>query len=327
MLNVAVERYLLECLGLKANISPWAQAGRLPFYLQDAYEFASIELLGAAYVLLMPRDARLSASELRKRMDTLAELTGAEGIFVAAAMSSSERKRLIDQHVPFIVPGNQLYLPDIGIDLREYFRSRRRPADKGLTPATQALLISALLQPWRPEVHPAELGARFGYTAMTLSRAVKELEAVGLAEVVGKGRERWLHFLDGPRAIWMQALPLLRSPVKKSVWLWPDRLPRQLEHARLAGESALASMTLLSEPKTPVQAISADQWKVMQQQGVEELPANESGALALQVWSYSPELVEGAHVVDPLSLLLSLRDEHDERVRQAMDELEEQLPW
>ncbi len=30
----------------------------------------------------------------------------------------------IAQKVPFIVPGNQLYLPDLGLDLREYFRQR-----------------------------------------------------------------------------------------------------------------------------------------------------------------------------------------------------------
>jgi hypothetical protein len=31
---------------------------------------------------------------------------------------------LIEQKVSFIVPGNQLYLPDLGLDLREYFRQR-----------------------------------------------------------------------------------------------------------------------------------------------------------------------------------------------------------
>lgn len=83
------------------------------------------------YLLLMPCDAWRSASELRKRMDTIAELTGTESLFVIAAMNPSEHKRLIDQHVSFIVPGNQLYLPNIAIDLREYFRSRRQPVNKG----------------------------------------------------------------------------------------------------------------------------------------------------------------------------------------------------
>ena len=45
-------------------------------------------------------------------------------VYVTGALASYERKRLIEQKVPFMVPGNQLYLPDLGIDLREYFRQR-----------------------------------------------------------------------------------------------------------------------------------------------------------------------------------------------------------
>lgn len=106
MLNVEIELYLMETLGLKASIAPWPEASGLPFYLQDAYEFAAMEVLGHIYVLLVARDTEQGASELRKRLDKLAELTGVTGVFVAQAMNSYERKRLITQHVPFIVPGN-----------------------------------------------------------------------------------------------------------------------------------------------------------------------------------------------------------------------------
>lgn len=325
MPNVEIERYLMEILGLKVGITAWPEASSLPFYLQDAYEFAAMEVLGHSYVLLMARDAEPGAGELRKRLDKLAELSGATGVFVAQAMNSYQRKRLITQHVPFIVPGNQLYLPDLGIDLREYFRTRQLPPEKGMSPATQALLISALLNPWRTEVHPAELGERLGYTPMTLSRAVRELKAAGLAETVDRGRERWLRFSEGPRDTWNRALPLLRSPVVKRLWLWPE--PQLLEQARLAGESALAQQSLLSEPGAQEFALSADQWKLMRHKGIQLLPRREPGAAMLQIWRYSPEIIEGDRLVDPLSLILSLQDVHDERVRQAMDDLQEQLPW
>lgn len=325
MPNVEIERYLMEILGLKVGITSWPEASSLPFYLQDAYEFAAMEVLDHSYVLLMARDAEPGAGELRKRLDKLAELSGATGVFVAQAMSSYQRKRLITQHVPFIVPGNQLYLPDLGIDLREYFRTRQLPPEKGMSPATQALLISALLNPWRTEVHPAELGERLGYTPMTLSRAVRELKAAGLAETVDRGRERWLRFSEGPRDTWNRALPLLRSPVVKRLWLWPE--PQLLEQARLAGESALAQQSLLSEPGAQEFALSADQWKLMRHKGIQLLPRREPGAAMLQIWRYSPEIIEGDRLVDPLSLILSLQDVHDERVRQAMDDLQEQLPW
>lgn len=325
MPNIEIERYLMETLGLQVSIAPWPEASALPFYLQDAYEFAALELLGHRYVLLWTRDAEPGASELRKRLDKLAELTGVTGVVVAHEMSSYQRKRLITQHVPFIVPGNQLYLPDLGLDLREYFRTRQRPSDKALSPATQALLISALLNTWRAEVHPAELGARLGYTPMTLSRAAKELMAAGLVEAIVKGRERWLRFKQGPRDTWQRALPLLRSPVSKHLWLWPE--PRLDEQARLAGESALARQSQLSEPAAREIALSAEQWRRMQHKDIQLVPHKEPGAQRVQIWRYSPDIIEGSPLVDPLSLILSLQDVPDERVRQAMDDLQKQLPW
>ena len=104
------------------------------------------------------------------------------------------------------------------------------------------------------------LSARSGhlsYTTMTLSCAVKELEYVGLASVVDIGRERRLRFDDDAQAIWRRALPMLRDPVKKSVWVMPD--PTVHKQAYLAGGSTLASATLLAEPVHPVYAISMAQ--------------------------------------------------------------------
>ncbi|MCY1556596.1 hypothetical protein D9M68_933570 [compost metagenome] len=95
----------------------------------------------------------------------------------------------------------------------------------------------------------------------------------------------------------------------------------------MAGESALAEQSLLSEPAAPEIALSAEQWKLMQHKGIQVLPRKEPGAVMVQVWRYSPEIIEGDRLVDPLSLILSLQGVHDERVRQAVDDLQEQLPW
>jgi hypothetical protein len=62
-------------------------------------------------------------------------------VYVTGTLASYERKRLIEHKVAFLVPGNQLYLPDLGIDLREYFRRPPAAADTALSPATQAMLI------------------------------------------------------------------------------------------------------------------------------------------------------------------------------------------
>ena len=318
-----IERYLKDTLGLTANIKSWAGKSTLPYFLHDAYEFASIELLGGHYVLMFARDQAESAAKVRKDRDTLEKASGEVAIYVTQVLSSYERKRLVGQRVPFIVPGNQLYLPDLGIDLREYFRQRREAPDKGLSPATQAFLICALLNPWKADVHPAELADGLGYTSMTLSRAVKELENAGLASVVRVGRERWLRFEDNAQAVWTKALPLLRDPVKQSVWAMPNPIVQQ--QSRFAGESALAHATLLAEPAHPVYAISSELWKHAQELGMHAIPSPEPGACRWQIWRYDPSISPVAGTVDPLSLILSLRNERDERVQHALSEFEKGL--
>ena len=78
-------------------------------------------------------------------------------VYVTTTLASYERKRLVQQKVPFIVPGNQLYLPELAIDLREYFRRRSVPPTNGFSPSTQAMLITALLRaPWSAAWQPSQ---------------------------------------------------------------------------------------------------------------------------------------------------------------------------
>ena len=318
-----IEHYLLDTLGLTVVLKPWAGKSALPYFLHDEYDFASISLLEAHFVLMLAHDKTASAVKVRKDKDALEKASGEVAVYVTPRLTSYERKRLVGQRVPFIVPGNQLYLPDLGIDLREYFRRQSETSDKEFSPATQALLMSALLNPWQAEVHPSELTKGLGYTSMTLSRAVKELEQAGLASVVNIRRERWLRFEGNAQAVWTQALPFLRNPVKQTFWAMPH--PSVLQQARLAGESALAQATLLAEPEHPVYALSNHQWKHAQQLGMHVLPSPETGVCRWQLWRYDPNISPIAGVVDPLSLILSLRNEQDERVQQALNDFEKGL--
>jgi len=248
-------------------------------------------------------------------------------VYVTGTLASYERKRLIGQKVPFLVPGNQLYLPDLGIDLREYFRQPPTAPDTTLSPATQAMLIAVLLrQPWRAEWQPAEVVSELGYTAMTLSRAVKELTAAGIATLRTEGRARWLHTERTAAETWERAKPLLRSPVKRRFWARP--VPKwKPPHVRLAGLSALARYSMLSEPQWPIYAVSPAQWKTATKAGIETLPEPLPGACEWELWHYNPALIPESETVDPLSLTLSLQGNTDERVQLALDELKGRFPW
>jgi DNA-binding MarR family transcriptional regulator len=324
----AARAYVQEVVGIAApDLRAWTRAAELPYYLRDAFEFCELEMLGHPVVLAVGRAGRKdSLSDVRTWLAKVRALAAQPTVYVTEALASYERRRLIEYKVPFIVPGNQLYLPDLGLDLREYFRQRTAAAE-ALSPSTQAMLISALLrQPWTGEWRPTAVARELGYTPMTLSRVVKELTAAGLASVRVEGRSRWLRMDDAPETVWERAKPMLRTPVRYTVWVAGQGAPPTLER-RVAGLSALARESMLSEPRWPVYAISSADWKVARQAGVADLPEPVDGAQEWQVWNYSPALVPEAPNVDPLSLTLSLQDNPDERIQLALDELKGRFPW
>jgi hypothetical protein len=326
--DAAVHAYLHETLGIAPKVRPWAGAGKLPYFLQEAFEVRELKLLDRQVLLAIDRRAdRAGLANVRGQLAKLRQLAGMPVVYVTRTLASYERKRLIEQKVPFLVPGNQLYLPDLGIDLREYFRKPTVAAQTALSPATQAMLIAVLLRkPWRAEWPPAEVVSELGYTPMTLSRAVKELTTAGIATLRTKGRVRWLHAERTAAQAWEHARPLLRSPVKRRVWVLPPAKsrPRPL---RLAGLTALARLSMLTEPQWPTYAVGQAVWKAAAQAGLEMLPEPIPGACEWEIWHYSPALVRDGDTVDPLSLTLSLQGSQDERVQLALEELKGHFPW
>jgi hypothetical protein len=324
-LATSVQHYLRQTLGISVSrYQQWPRSDELPYFLRDAFDFWEMDLLGRKVLVAMDLNPDQSPiSEIRLRLNKVNSVSGNPVIYVTDALASYERKRLIEQKIPFIVPGNQLYLPDLGIDLREYFRQRPSSAQSPLSPSAQAMLITALLRPnWESDWHPSEVATTLCYTPMTISRTVRELTAAGIASVRKAGRSQYLSMEFSPRETWERVRPMLRSPIQRTIWM-PDispNIPR-----RLAGLSALAHHSMLVEPKQPVYAFNRAQWNAHNQNL--EISRPMTGYLECQLWNYSPALQRDSNTVDPLSLMLSLQDSNDERVQSALDELKGQLPW
>jgi DNA-binding MarR family transcriptional regulator len=329
MMDLAVRAYLKETLGIAPRIRAWPGAGALPYFLVDAFDIREMDFLDQQILLAVDRRPdRPGLAKLRAQVEKLRELAGVPVVYVTAALASYERKRLVEQKLPFLVPGNQLYLPDLGIDLREYFRKRSTARDAGLSPATQAMMIAALVhKPWRAEQQTAELANGLGYTAMTLSRAIKELIGVGIATVRTEKRTRWLQMGATAAETWERAKPSMRNPVKQRLWIRVPAACRKPPHLLLAGLSALARHTMIVEPQWPIYAIGPAEWKMARVSNVQVLPEHLPGACEWELWHYDPMLVKESETVDPLSLALSLQDNTDERVQLALDELKERNPW
>lgn len=328
-LDAAIRTYLTEVLPLReVEVRPFADTGALPYFLRDAYDMRELTLGRRRLVLALQRDAeRTPLARVRTQIQKIAAATGMPVVYVPPTLASYERKRLIEQHVPFLVPGNQLYLPDLGVDLREHFRKPQQQTDEALSPSAQAIVIAALLnRPWRPEHAAPELAGRLGYTPMTWSRASREIAATGVAALHTVGRARNLRFLQGPKETWERIRSRLRSPVKRIAIATPPNEQRNTL-ATHAGLSALAAQTMLAEPQTACYAFDAAGWQAARDAGWSEQLGADSGTVEVQVWAYRTDIAERGPNVDPLSLWLSLQGTDDERVQAALDELMEAISW
>jgi DNA-binding MarR family transcriptional regulator len=320
------ERHLKENLDITATTKKWDGVNSLPFFLRDSYTFYEVSLLNTPCLLMVARDNNeQTPAIIRKQMLQVQAKWDGELIYLCSSVSAYNRKRLIEQKVPFVVPGNQMYLPMLGIDLREHFRQIRSAAPGKLSPSTQAVVLHALLHGPK-DYTPSRLANQLGYTVMTLTRAFDELVSLGLGEVVTEGRERVLRFSDGKKDLWQRSREFMRSPVKKRTIIRP---PEQKWCGIPAGLTALAHFTLLASPSIPVYAVGLDDWKSMKHtNAILELPAAEPQSYAIEIWNYSPLLFkEKDDVVDRFSLYLSLQDNVDERVQSALEKMMEEVLW
>lgn len=320
-----LERYVHDALGVSVTTAPWSGAGHLPHFLKERYSFAQAELLGLHALLVIDTSPEeQSPATVRKHLDMLQNKQNGDLIYVRAQVAAYNRKRLIEQKVPFIIPGNQMYLPMLAIDLREHFR-RIREESATFSPSTQVVVLYALLRDAGQVLIPTEMAPLLGYSAMTMTRAFDELEAASLAEVTVRGRERCLRFNGDRREIWEKAQPFLRSPVNKRLFI---RRIEGAEDAIRAGLTALAHHSMLAQPAYTTYALNREAWKALRQQHkIIEVPAQDPDASEIEVWSYSPALFAERGMVDLLSLYLSLKDDPDERTEAALEEMMEKFKW
>ncbi len=318
-----VERYLEDTLGLAVRFHPWVPEERLPIFLRDNYHFYAGELLHSHCLLMIDQSSQeVSPSTIRKHLNWVIDKWPLPVVYVRDRLPSYQRRRLIEQRVPFLIPGNQMYLPMLGIDLREHFRSER-PTQTNVMPATQAVILHLLNNRDRHPQNPAELAERLGYTRMTMSRVLDELEAEQLCEVTKEGRERWLRLKESPRELWSTALPMMRSPVQHRYYMhwWGSEPP-----GPKAGLSALANLSMLAPPNRPVFAVATDGWRQLRTSKRLPNEVDAEDVIEAEVWRYNPKLFSNG-VVDRFSLFLSLRDNEDERIQLALEEMMEGIQW
>lgn len=314
----ALERYLARTLLDNVEVCEIDKVIGVPAFLEQTYAFFEARILGAQCVLIAARENAATPANLAKHVSLVRSAADAIVIFATPSLSAYNRSRLIARGVAFAVPGNQLYVPDLAMDLRESFRVPKPRNVERLSPAAQAVFFHYMLRLGELARTPSSIAKRLRYAPMSVGRAFDVLAAAGLAKTGKRGKERQISFSADRRELMEAARPLLRSPVRSFKHI---RGPRPLSGLKLAGESALAKLTDLAPPPTETFAVSARSWKAIAKSFEFKEVDEFEGSFTVESWSYDPAGLSDAPAVDPLSLYAQFHDHRDERVSMAAQRL------
>ena len=313
----ALEKYIKDATGFMVHIHPMneKELERLPFFIRKGFAFATGRLEEKEVIFISPElNEKQGPKQLQMHVSNVEDVLGLNAIVVFDVLDSYMRQQLAQMRAAFVVPGEQLYIPWMFISLDERKNRRLRKVEH-FYPATQSILIYHLWKLPLYGMNLSEVADHFNYSRMTISRGIKELEAVGVCETHGEW-EKTLEFKGTKREIWNKTKEFMKNPVSKHV-----EFMEIADHNALtvSGINALSRYSNLSGDTQPVFAVGKESFK-----SVRELnQVSKYGETILEVWNYDPLLLEKEGIADPFSLYLSLKDQDDERVQIALDEMME----
>ena len=311
-----LKKYLKEALGIEAEIFPLKpeKFKALPVYLTSEYDIQRFVLYRKDFLLVFVK-GNFTTDRLRKHLDTIRAEFNTNTIAVISQLEAYKRLRLIEKKIPFIIPGKQMYLPDLLIDLKE-FGTKPKEQPQALPPATQLLLLYHLQVESLESINLKGIAEKLLYDAMTITRAAYYLHNIGLCTLQGT-KEKLLHFESANAELWEKAEPMMNNPVKKTVyysgWVTGDNMYK-------SNINALAHYTDLNDDVIEYYAVRPGY--IRQMSGVNPKKTGPlEGNICIEEWKYNPWLLTKSKFVDPLSLYLCFRNKPDERIEMALEQI------
>lgn len=333
-----IKKYIKKVLGLDIQIDLLGRKDLqdLPLYIRDSYNIYKAILFEKSVLLLEPKEKEgYRISLIHANMDVVRKRLGYPVVFLLNTCNALQRSRLIDKRISFIVPGTQLYLPEMLVDLREVYPSKEKEINgQLLRPSAQFIMIFHLLHSITrydlAEYNYKSIAALSGYSPMAITLAAENLNNLGLIDIIGT-KDKSMSFRYKKNELWKKALSggLVRNPVKEKVYA--DNLPTDLQLLKCNVE-ALSDYSDIGPGNQEYYAIEKTEFQNLVKRDTFENVNKDEGKICLEVWKYSPgriwgDLIRFQNSVDPLSLYISLQDSADERVEMALEQIIREFQW
>lgn len=299
-----------DVFGLTINYKPWDKKQVLPLYVAGNYEIDEAIVSNNRFIVMRPIGDLPTLPAMKKHIEKIQKIDDVPVAFYLKNLSDFRRKGMLESNIPFMTE-KQVFLPFIGTLLMEE-KNNALYKEKFMF-STQQLFLMYLYNR-QNKLYVANVGKKLPYSAMTLSRAVKQLEASDLFLVYKDGVNKVIESKYDRRELFERAKPFLLDPVRKYGYIEKSRID---ENMVLASESALAKNSMLNPSKLITYAIDEQKMDINQ---MENELVDPNKQIRLELWGYDPKLFSDDNVADGLSVALSLREIVDERIEEAIDE-------
>lgn len=302
---------LMDIFGVQVKYESWNKQGVLPMYIAGSYDFSVAILNGCRCIVLSPTEELVTIPSLKKQIKRIQEIENVPVIIKLPAISLYKRKKMIENGISFIT-GKQVFLPFMGTFLTQE-KEETVEVNKLMFSAQQLALM--YLYNNSKKLYVSDAVKKLPFTAMTVSRAVKQLAATGLFYTTKDGVNKVVESDYSGRKLYEKIKKYMTSPVRKIGYL--NRAEITAEMA-LAGDSVLAEETMLNPDKVMTYAVYIKSFA--KEKLADELMDTEE-QIRVELWEYDPKRFSEDNMADRLSVALSFAENEDERVDEAIEEL------
>lgn len=308
--------YLNKVLGIEV-VYMNGKFEHLPNFIVTRYRLQRVSMNGQGVIFLYPKTELEQVEVLKKQIARIQKNENLPVVLVLNELSFRQKEYLIREKIPFIVEERQIYLPFMALYLQERCNAEKKPREE-ILPSAQMLLLH-FIYGGAQELSTSQAAKDLELTPTSISRASRQLEEMGLLHIRKAGVQRILYSEDSPKMLFQKTGDTLLNPVKRTVYI-----PKELVGTDLleSGYSALAEYSMLNAPNVRCYAAERiSQWKDVMTNSLQ----NSQVQVAVEMWRYNPRKLSMRNAVDELSLALALREDADERVEEAVEEMLNEL--
>lgn len=317
-------RYIEKTTGIKIEPVELSkeEVKNIPFYILNDYKIWKGRLFQKE-LLLMEKitPEHYTPLQYQKQMKLIEKKLRNPVVFILPEIKAYDRNRLVQKQVNFIIGNKQIFIPQLLIDLKEY---RVKPLQQTfMQPAAQTVLLYHLQRQNLNGLNYKQIAGLLNYRYLTISRAVENLLRFGICKTEGT-KEKTVVFELNKKELWEKALPLMRTPVRKKVFI-NDILPNDLVFK--TNMNALTYYTNLNDDGHTYYAISHTDFLKLKKEKKIKTTSSYDGDYIVELWRYNPGTLTDNNYVDPLSLYIAFKDSKDERIEMGLEYIINEMSW